>query len=488
MRQSLNFKRQIRTMKKIILFALLVYVNILAAQTGKSYKGISKPLFPTNYSVILFADQVSDTSGNNKLIASHLDNTGGGTFTWTRDIPFNGDYKIVLSYATDATGTTAKISAGGDRAVTTILQPTAGYYPPKKGLYQFNCEQKSLPGQLHLVKGRNTISLQLATESLHVNTLVFALKLIPVEASATIAEENERLSKERVSTNWFAKIPYGVMFHWTSQSTPETGSPKPYGEAVKDFDVNLFTKMVEKTGAGYVILTTNHAEPYFPAPLKEWEKIYPGHTTQRDLIEEIADSLAKHNIKLFLYMATHIYAKYDSVNDEEFQRLNNTLVGEVASRYKKKVAGFWFDGWYQCYEKHPGFNFEQFYKVCKTGNAERLICLNSWLYPAVSSWQDYWAGEVYTISDTPKDQILKSGPGAGLQTHNLVVMETENWLHTTINTKIPAPHLNANDLLNFISGSKGKGPVTINIQIYQDGRISDEALNVMEQVKKRLKN
>jgi hypothetical protein len=38
--------------------------------------------------------------------------------------------------------------------------------------------------------------------------------------------------------------------------------------------------------------------------------------------------------------------------------------------------------------------------------------------------------------------------------------------------------------VDFISKSKGKGPVTINIQIYQEGKISDEALHVMEQVKK----
>jgi hypothetical protein len=76
----------------------------------------------------------------------------------------------------------------------------------------------------------------------------------------------------------------------------------------------------------------------------------------------------------------------------------------------------------------------------------------------------------------------------GLQAHHLIVMETENWLHTSLNTKIPPPHLKANELIDFISRSKDKGPVTINIQIYQDGRISDEALQVMEGVKKAFKN
>jgi hypothetical protein len=167
------------------------------------------------------------------------------------------------------------------------------------------------------------------------------LELRPAKAIKSIDNEITRAEKLHANTNWFATIPYGVMFHWTSQSAPESGSPKPYTDAVNAFDVSAFVNMVVNTGAGYVILTTNHAEPYFPAPLKEWEKDLSGHTTQRDLIEAIADSLAKHNIKLFLYMATHVYAKYDSVNDAAFQKLNYTLVGEIANRYKKKVAGFW---------------------------------------------------------------------------------------------------------------------------------------------------
>ena len=334
----------------------------------------------------------------------------------------------------------------------------------------------------------NNITLQLITKDHDDETVLYAIELLPVIEKEAIEKDFIRSQKIRPNTNWFAKIPYGVMFHWTSQSTPETGTPKPYSEAVNDFDVKSFVDMVVKTGAGYVIFTTNHAEPYFPAPLKEWENVYPGHTTHRDLVEEIADSLEKHNIKLFLYMATHVYAKYNSASDSEFQRLNYTLVREIGERYKKKVAGFWFDGWYQCYEKHPNFDFEKFYEICKAGNNDRLICLNSWLYPIVTLWQDYWAGEVYTIGNPPDYQIIKSGPGTGLQTHNLIVMETENWLHTSLNTKIPSPHLKADELINFISRSKGKGPVTINIQIYQEGKISDEALHVMEKVKKQLKN
>ena len=31
---------------------------------------------------------------------------------------------------------------------------------------------------------------------------------------------------------------------------------------------------------------------------------------------------------------------------------------------------------------------------------------------------------------TAAHQVIENGPGRGLQAHNLIVMETENWLHT----------------------------------------------------------
>ncbi len=478
-------------MKEIIIaFIFLLNMFTSSAQHEVSVnQKTDKKLLPTKYAVILYGNQVSDTSGNNKMLASHWQNIGGGTFTWKKEINDDGDYEVAISYSTNKAGTVAKISAdtsNSNNSVVATLQVTSGYYPEGKEWYKFNCERRQIPGTLHLQKGQNIISLQLITKQADDGIIVYAVELLPVKQKAAIEEDRIRAQKMRSNTDWFAKIPYGVMFHWTSQSAPEQGPLKPYNEAVNAFDVGAFVNMVVKTGAGYVILTTNHAEPYFPAALKEWEKVYPGHTTKRDLIEEIADSLQKHCIKLFLYMATHIYAKYDSVSDAEFKRLNYTLVGEVGERYKKKVAGFWFDGWYQCYKRHPDFDLEQFHKICKTGNPDRLICLNSWLYPIISLWQDYWAGEVYTIGKPQKHQIIEDGPGRGLQTHNLVVMETEDWLHTSLNTKIPPPHLKPDELINFISKSKGKGPVTINIQIYQDGKISNDALSVMEQVKKAL--
>jgi len=477
-------------MKKLIItFNFLLNIFVSEGQSTMSVNNnTSKTVLPSKYAIVLYSDQISDTSGANKLLAAHWVNKGGGSFTWNKDIKEKGEYEVAICYGVNKSGTVANISVESNRVLSSTLDVTSGFYSEFGDWSKVNFERRRIPGTLNLNKGKNLITLELLAKNDSDVVNLYAIELLPVSKKEAVEKEMVSSKKKRPILEWFSNTPYGVMFHWTSQSTPEYGAKKAYNDAVNSFDVDAFVNMVVKTGAGYVIFTTNHAEPYFPAPLKEWENIYPGHTTQRDLVEAISDGLKKHNIKLFLYLATHVYAKNKSVNDSVFQKLNFSLVGEIGKRYKNKVAGFWFDGWYQCYSKHPNFDFEQFYKICKIGNPERLICLNTWLYPINTLWQDYWAGEVYTLGRPPAYQFMKDGPGNGLQSQDLIVMETEDWLHTRLNTKIPSPHLKGNELISFISKSKGKGPVTINMQIYQDGRVGDEALKLMEEVKKGLIN
>jgi hypothetical protein len=441
---------------------------------------------PTKYAIVLYSDEVTATNGNNQKMGSHFVIKGSGSLSWKRDITAAGDYEIAVSYSAKAGGSKIKVFTAQD-SIQSVLAVTASYYSANQSEWSsFNCERKLVNGILHLSAGANNIKVDITgVKGTEIN--LYAIELIPVAKKNLISKDFAKAAKAKPDMSWFTKMPYGLMFHWTSQSAPENGPIKPYNEAVNAFDVGAFTTMVKKTGASYVIFTTNHAEPYFPAPLKTWEAEFPNHTTKRDLVAEIADSLSRHDIKLILYLATHIYSKFDKVDDADFNRLNFSLLSEIGERYKKKVVGYWLDGWYQSYAKHPSFDFEKLYKVSKAGNPNRLLTLNSWLYPTVSNWQDYWAGEVYKIGNPTTERILKNGPGKGLPAQHLIVMENDDWLHQPLNTKIYNPSINADELTSFISKNIGKGPVTINIQIYQDGRISEEALKVMETVKQNLK-
>ena len=105
-----------------ITLVALLYVSVLLAQNEREVKQkADKEIFPTKYALILYSNQITDTSGNNKMIASHWQNSGGGTFTWTKDITDEGDYEVAISYSTNKIGTIAKISVDTDDTIAAIL-------------------------------------------------------------------------------------------------------------------------------------------------------------------------------------------------------------------------------------------------------------------------------------------------------------------------------------------------------------------------------
>ena len=349
--------------------------------------------------------------------------------------------------------------------------------------------ERKLVGKIDMKKGINKLSLALKVPDEQFETNIYTLELVPASKKSSIADELKRLETMRPDMDWFSKMDYGAMFHWTSETMPREGDAKPYKEAVSNFNVDSFVRMIEEMGLDYIIFTGSHAQPHFPGPLKQWEKEYPGMTTQRDLISEIADACHQKNIKFILYLSTHIYAKMETSGLKEFEHLNFELISEVGNHYKEKIDGYWFDGWYQCNEKFPDFNYEEFYEICKVGNPNRVMCLNTWLYPISTTWQDYWAGEIYTEGVPQSQSVCQTGPAKGLQFHHLVVLQTAvGWVHIQKNTEIASPSYTLEELINYISSCKGIGPITLNMGIYQDGTVGEKALNVMKEVRNQIRS
>ncbi|MEX2592938.1 MAG: alpha-L-fucosidase [Anditalea sp.] len=488
---------QSKDIMKKFLFSILICMGInmllVSCEKGVSQTQVSDSdsadiFYPaaTKYATILYVTQVIERKGTINQFADHLVLNGTGQLNWQKNILKKGEYEMVLNYSVFEDVASVKVSNKKD-TISSPITITEGVYSEKNEWYKNNFERKLLSDKLNLTEGLNSITLEINAPNKDFETVIYSLELIPIDKKPAFREQLEKAKNDRPSMDWFSSMKYGVMFHWTSQTAPRTGAPKSYEEAVKAFDVASFVEMVEKTGAEYVVFTGNHADPHFPAPIKEWEKVHPGWTTERDLISEIADGLKNKNIKLFLYLATHIYAKFDEVDSKEFERINTILISEIGNHYKDKIAGYWFDGWYQSYKEHPEYDFEKLYNISKEGNPNRLLALNSWVYPIVTPWQDYWAGEIYTPDSPPNDRIIKSGPGKGLQYQALVVLEND-WVHTKQDTQIPSPRLDARELIDFLSSSDGKGPLTINLGIYQDGTIGEEAMAFMELIKKSLAN
>lgn len=211
------------------------------------------------------------------------------------------------------------------------------------------------------------------------------------------------------NTDWFSRAQYGLFVHFLPAG-PD------FGRAVNAFDVTAFARDCADAGAGYVFITLGQNSGYHCAPNATYDRLtghQPGERSSiRDLPMELAGALAKHNIRLMLYVSGDVPAQ-DTVTAQKLGALtmvrnengenwtyNRRLVSnwsavmqEWSDRYGSKVAGWWVDG---CYAKsHFADAYGQAYvRALKHGNPKAIVALNSGLhYELVSLAQDYLAGE-----------------------------------------------------------------------------------------------
>ena len=315
------------------------------------------------------------------------------------------------------------------------------------------------------------------------------IRSIEIEPTATIQTSNQerQVAQQRANTDWLAHAAYGVMFHWTSESTPRHGPALPYQRAVDAFDVAAFAEMVERTGARYVIFTVNHAQPHCPAPIKSWERLYPGSTTKRDLLSEIAQALEARKIRLMLYFASHTVGKLRVATSAEYLGIHKEILQEIGQRYGARVAGYWFDGWYQTLEAYPEINPHDLIPYVRAGNPGRLVAFNSWIYPVETPWQDYWAGEVGDIVRPATSRYNASATAIGLQSHFLLYADAP-WVHSLADAEMEPLRFSDESLIDFVKHNAAKeAAVTINLGIYQDGSIGEAARRQMAALRQAIR-
>jgi len=163
------------------------------------------------------------------------------------------------------------------------------------------------------------------------------------------------------------------------------------------------------------------------------------------------------------------------------------ILTEMGNRYGDKIAGYWFDSWYRIFESYQEFPSETFFNVAKTGNSDRIICVNPWIYPDVTPWQDYWSGETQDPIDFPENGFIKGGPAPDLPYHVLLTMEKFQWVQKK--PEVDDPKFTSEELGTYIKGCmENRGFVTINMAIHQDGTAGEKALEVMKGVKEIIRN
>jgi alpha-L-fucosidase len=373
--------------------------------------------------------------------------------------------------------------------------------------YLYTYDRQFFEGELSFAEGEQMVSI--FVDGLQPDEVVDfrALELIPVAALADLEAEETQAEEQRADTNWMVDAKYGVMFHWTDMTVNEDGSQIDYKTAVDGFDVEAFGALSEEVGAGYVIFTVNHQYPHCPAPIAAWEAIHPGWTTQRDLIGEIADELNGRDIQLVLYVASHLVGNPDGGREVRWLRAheygssveipeashfdifenNKAVLTAIGERYGERVAGFWLDGWDLIPEVYPHSDFRALFDASKTGNPDRVVAFNRWVFPTVTPWQDYWAGEIDSPDKSPTEQIMTTEVGKGLQYQALIAME-DDWLYSqeglSWGSNTYKLRYSVNELVGYINDVHAvRGAVTINLAIRQDGTIQPKALERMIAVK-----
>jgi hypothetical protein len=98
----------------------------------------------------------------------------------------------------------------------------------------------------------------------------------------------------RSRSAWLKAAKYGVFVHFLP-SGPD------YQKEVDAFDVKSFANQMEQAGAAYVFFTLGQNSGYYCSPNKKYEhylRCKPNaRCSRRDLPMELADALAKRNIR-----------------------------------------------------------------------------------------------------------------------------------------------------------------------------------------------
>lgn len=430
------------------------------------------------------------------------------SLSWPIQVEAPGNYHVAIAYASAIEAAPYQLLVDGSVVGEGALVHTEGYFAEREPLRNF--ELLDHPSPIALTPGAHQLSIRIEAGGEPAPVSFCDLRLTPEAALDAIRAEQARAVESRADLTWFQNSGYGVKFTWTSQTQPRSGARKPYPQAVADFGVEDFADMVSAMGGAYAVFTANHAEPSFPAPLEYWESLFPGWTTERDLVDDLIRALGSRGIRLFLYLNPFIaytvsgrlrnldgsraYERRSQIHPDclsDFRDTTCRLLEEIGDRYGEGLAGYWIDSWHQVFNQLGSIPMEPVFRAAKTGNAARLTCFNWGIRPIGTPWQEFWSAEAVSPGVLPPvdDETgrMLSGPGKGLNGHALVVMD-DLWWHRDANTDIAVPRLSSEELIPFIKDCNDKkAPVTINLGIYQDGGIGTGAAKVVSEVRSALR-
>ena len=95
-----------------------------------------------------------------------------------------------------------------------------------------------------------------------------------------------------------------------------------------------------------------------------------------------------------------------------------------------------------------------------------------------TSHQDYLAGEANILAASPKSRWDDNG----LQSHRWICLDNPAWVHNRAETSLHPARFSCEELTAYFRAAAGAlTPVTVNVDVDQNGQILPESLNLLRQ-------
>ncbi|SFT10356.1 hypothetical protein [Paenibacillus sp. BC26] len=324
-------------------------------------------------------------------------------------------------------------------------------------------------------------------------------------------------------TDWLCAAQYGISHHFIANylnrvaASPEEQwkQHEDWNDVINSFDVNAYAEQVAGSGAGFVLLTLGQNCGRFLAPNAVYEEIAgvrPGERcATRDLPMEIAHALDTYGIKLMLYVPANpphsahmVDGDYaitrafgfsegtDSAPTQETMRLWQSVIKEWSDRYGELLAGWWFDGVFPAmagsYDNMQlPYNWSSIANVAKSGNAHRIMCLNSGIGGIAinSPYEDFTAGETNEIGGLPGNgRWVDEANGIQYFTFTFLGENDPKWAGWG-NKGLSRP---TSELADWVKGvTDRKGVVCLDAKVNRFGKIDPDQLEQLREIKLRVR-
>lgn len=296
---------------------------------------------------------------------------------------------------------------------------------------------------------------------------------------------------------WLGQGGFGIMVHYLITPPGETAQDRAraFNETIDGFDLGGFMDQLQASGADWLIFTIGQNTGYYCSPNEYLDERAPGHTSDRDLLLEIAEACRERGIRLIAYLPSEVAAQseeiheafaWDPADQTEFQDRYTRFVAEYGERLEGLMDGWWFDGCYT-WDVFPNstYDWELWFERARAGNPGRIVCFNDGAFcigniPPVTPLEDYHAGEVHFLWDgriaidheRPPETWMPTGPFIdGVRTHALLP------IHSTFEGGRPYVYSDW-QLFKWVDDFRATGgAVTLNLPIDTTGHILDEALD-----------